>query len=194
MNVGDEFGTNTGRRRRPGWFDAVMMRHAVRLNSLSEVAITKLDMLDSLDTVRVCVAYEIEGRRVEHLPYHQSDLPEAVPIYEDLPGWGADLSEATERHHLPQNARDYIAFLEAQVGVPISLVGVGPGREQFFTSRRSRFAIASGACSAIMRGAPSGRTIPVAAPTGGAGSAQVEGGDPLDLRPKHRRGRGLSRY
>ncbi len=128
---GGEYGTNTGRRRRPGWFDAVMLRHAVRLNSLSEVALTKLDVLDTLDTVKVCVAYEIDGTRIEHLPYHQSDLHKAKPIYEQLPGWGEDLSEATERHHLPSRARDYIAFLEAQVGVPISLVGVGPGREQF---------------------------------------------------------------
>jgi adenylosuccinate synthase len=131
VDVGGEYGTNTGRRRRPGWFDAVMMRHAVRLNSLSEVALTKLDVLDSLETVKVCVAYDIEGTRVEHLPYHQSDLHKAVPIYEELPGWGAEISEATERHHLPKAALDYIAFLEQQVGVPISLVGVGPGREQY---------------------------------------------------------------
>jgi len=128
---GGEYGTNTGRRRRPGWFDAVMLRHAVRLNSLSEVALTKLDVLDTLDTVKVCVAYDIEGARVEHLPYHQSDLHKATPIYEELPGWREDLTEATERHHLPQKALSYVAFLEKQVGVPIRLVGVGPGREQF---------------------------------------------------------------
>jgi adenylosuccinate synthase len=131
VEVGGEYGTNTGRRRRPGWFDAVMLRHAVRLNSLSEVALTKLDVLDSLETVKVCVAYDIEGTRVEHLPYHQSDLHKAVPIYEELPGWGTSLTNMTERHHLPREALDYIAFLEQQVGVPISLVGVGPGREQF---------------------------------------------------------------
>ncbi|MBI2706342.1 MAG: adenylosuccinate synthase [Actinobacteria bacterium] len=128
---GGEYGTNTGRRRRPGWFDAVMLRHAVRLNSLSEVALTKLDVLDTLDTVKVCVAYDIDGTRVEHLPYHQSDLHKATPVYEELPGWREELSEATERHHLPQKALAYIAFLEQQVGVPIRLVGVGPGREQF---------------------------------------------------------------
>src|SRR5262249_754418 len=97
----------------------------------------KLDVLDSLETVKVCVAYEIDGRRVEHLPYHQSDLHQAVPIYEELPGWKTDLSEATERHHLPPEALDYIAFLEHQVGVPISLVGVGPGREQFLHFAKS---------------------------------------------------------
>ncbi|HEY5155734.1 MAG TPA: adenylosuccinate synthase [Acidimicrobiales bacterium] len=128
---GGEYGTNTGRRRRPGWFDAVMMRHAVRLNSLSEVALTKLDVLDTFETVKVCIAYELDGERFEHLPYHQSVLHKAKPIYAELPGWKTDLTGATERRHLPAEALDYVAFLEQQVGVPISLVGVGPGREQF---------------------------------------------------------------
>jgi len=131
VDRGHEYGTNTGRRRRPGWFDAVMVRHAVRINSLSEVALTKLDILDPLDTVKVCVAYEIEGKTVAHLPYHQTDLHKATPIYEELPGWGTDLSEATERHHVPDRAKAYVSFLSEQVGVPIRLVGVGPGREQY---------------------------------------------------------------
>jgi adenylosuccinate synthase len=131
IDRGGEFGTNTGRRRRPGWFDAVMMRHAVRLNSLSEVALTKLDVLDTLDTVKVCVAYELDGERFEHLPYHQSVLHKVKPIYEELPGWSRDLTSATERTQLPPAALDYIAFLTEQVGVPIRLVGVGPGRDQF---------------------------------------------------------------
>jgi adenylosuccinate synthase len=128
---GDEYGTNTGRRRRPGWFDAVMLRHSVRLNSLSELAITKLDVLDPFDSVRVCVAYEADGRRFERFPDDQSLLHKATPIYEDLPGWGTDLSSATEADHMPAAALDYIAFLEDQVGVPIPLVGVGPGRDQY---------------------------------------------------------------
>jgi adenylosuccinate synthase len=128
---GHEYGTNTGRRRRVGWFDAVMMRQAVRLNSLSEIALTKLDLLDPFETVKVCVAYEVNGERHEHLPYHQSDLHRAVPIYEELPGWGADLSAATHLADLPAAAQDYVAFLAEQAGVPIRLVGVGPGREQF---------------------------------------------------------------
>ncbi len=128
---GHEFGTNTGRRRRPGWFDAVMMRHAVRLNSLSEIALTKLDVLDTLSELKVCVAYELDGERFHHLPYHQSVLHKVTPIYETLPGWQTDLSEITERHQLPQQALDYVGFLEAQVGVPIRLVGVGPGRDQY---------------------------------------------------------------
>ena len=131
VDVGHEYGTNTGRRRRPGWFDAVMLRHAVRLNSLSEVALTKLDVLDTLDTVKVCVAYEVDGVRHEHLPYHQSEVFRATPVYEELPGWHQDLSEATEAHDLPPAAHDYLSFLEDQIGVPIRLVGVGPGRTQF---------------------------------------------------------------
>ncbi|MDW3220048.1 MAG: adenylosuccinate synthase [Acidimicrobiales bacterium] len=131
VDVGHEYGTNTGRRRRPGWFDAVMMRQAVRVNSLSEIALTKLDVLDALDTLQVCVAYDVHGTRVEQMPYHQSELHAATPIYEELPGWQTDISGVTSPDDLPANAADYIAFLEAQVGVPIRLVGVGPGREQF---------------------------------------------------------------
>ena len=128
---GGEYGTNTGRRRRTGWFDAVMLRQAVRLNSLSEVALTKLDVLDTVDTLRVCVAYEAEGVRYEYMPYHQSVLHKVEPVYEELDGWLTDLSAITEQHDLPPAARDYVAFLESQIGVPIRLVGVGPGREQF---------------------------------------------------------------
>jgi adenylosuccinate synthase len=128
---GGEYGTNTGRRRRPGWFDAVMMRQAVRLNSVSELALTKLDVLDTLETLKVCIAYELDGERFEHLPYHQSVLHKITPVYEELPGWGIDLTAMTEPHQLPAAARDYVAFLEDQVRVPVSLVGVGPGREQF---------------------------------------------------------------
>ncbi|HTT87901.1 MAG TPA: adenylosuccinate synthetase, partial [Acidimicrobiales bacterium] len=128
---GREYGTNTGRRRRCGWFDAVMMRQAVRLNSLSEVALTKLDVLDTFETVKVCVAYESGGERFVHPPYHQSVFHQSVPVYEELPGWREDLSGATELDDLPEAARRYVSFLATQIGVPIKLVGVGPGREQF---------------------------------------------------------------
>ena len=131
VELGHEYGTNTGRRRRPGWLDAVMLRHAVRLNSLSELALTKLDIFDTLDTVKVCVAYDVDGERREQLPYHQSELFHATPVYEELPGWREDLSEATELHDLPAKAQEYLTFLEEQIGVPIRLVGVGPGRTQF---------------------------------------------------------------
>jgi adenylosuccinate synthase len=128
---GHEYGTNTGRMRRPGWFDCVLMRQAVRVNSLSEVALTKLDVLDTMASVKVCVAYEAEGERFEHLPYHQSTLHKAKPVYETLPGWQTDLTEITERRELPATASAYLEFLEQQIGCPITLVGVGPGRDQF---------------------------------------------------------------
>jgi adenylosuccinate synthase len=128
---GHEFGTNTGRRRRCGWFDAVMLRQAVRLNSLSEVALTKLDVLDTFDTVKVCVAYESGGTRYALPPYHQSVLHQVTPVYEEMPGWKADLSGATSLDDLPPAARFYVQFLAEQIGVPIKLVGVGPGRDQF---------------------------------------------------------------
>ena len=131
VDRGHEYGTNTGRRRRCGWFDAVMVRHARRVNSLSEVALTKLDVLDGLDAVKVCVAYEIDGQRMETWPYHQSDLHKATPVYEELAGWSEDLSQVTDRSDLPAAARDYVAFLEEQIGVPIPIVAVGPGREQY---------------------------------------------------------------
>ena len=131
VDRGHEFGTNTGRRRRTGWFDAVMMRQAVRLNGLSELAVTKLDVLDTLETLKVCVAYEADGERFHHPPYHQSVLHKVTPIYEELPGWCTDLTGVTERSQLPKEALDYVAFLADQVGVQVGLVGVGPGREQF---------------------------------------------------------------
>ena len=102
---GKEFGTNTGRRRRPGWFDAVMMRHAVRLNSLDELAVTKLDVLDSFETLKVCVAYEAADARYEHLPWHQSVLHEVRPVYEELPGWLEHLRARTARPPCPGGTR-----------------------------------------------------------------------------------------
>jgi adenylosuccinate synthase len=130
VDRGHEFGTNTGRRRRTGWFDAVMLRHAVRLNSLSELAVLKLDVLDTLDTVKLCVAYQHDGERITHLPYHQSVLHGSTPVYEEMPGWQTDLTAVRTVDDLPAKARDYLAFLEAQVGVPVSYVGTGPGRDQ----------------------------------------------------------------
>src|SRR5665213_3962563 len=128
---GHEFGTNTGRRRRVGWFDAVMARRAARLNSLSEIVLTKLDVLDTLEEIKVCVGYEAGGVRYDHPPYHQSVLHEVTPIFETLKGWQSDLTTFTNYEQLPQAAKDYVTFLEDTIGVKISVVGVGPGREQF---------------------------------------------------------------
>ena len=133
VDRGHEFGTNTGRRRRTGWFDAVMIRQAVRLNSLTEIALTKLDVLDTFDTLQVCVAYEADGVRYDYPPYHQSILHKVTPVYEELPGWQTDLTSATSPADMPKAARDYVLFLAQQCGVPVRVVGVGPGREQFVT-------------------------------------------------------------
>ncbi|MDP9019377.1 MAG: adenylosuccinate synthase [Actinomycetota bacterium] len=127
---GREWGTNTGRRRRAGWLDAVMLRHAVRLNSLTDIFLTKLDVLDPLEVVKVCVAYEVDGERLDHLPYHQSVLHKVRPVYAELPGWQADCSGATTLDELPPEARDYVVFLAEQGGVPVRYVGVGPERLQ----------------------------------------------------------------
>jgi len=128
---GHEFGTNTGRRRRPGWLDLVMLRHAVRLNSCSEIAITKLDVLAPFPELKVCVAYEgDDGTRYDHVPYHQSVLHKVRPVYETLPGWRCDIDRCARVEDLPAEARDYLQFVQHVVGVPISFVGVGPDRAQ----------------------------------------------------------------
>jgi adenylosuccinate synthase len=131
VDRGHEYGTNTGRRRRPGWFDTVMMRQAVRLNSLTELAVTKLDVLDAFDTLKVCVAYEADGEKYLHPPYHQSVLHKVKPVYKELPGWNTDLTGATTLDDLPAEAKNYLQFLSDACGVPVGMVGVGPGREQF---------------------------------------------------------------
>jgi len=131
VDRGGEYGTNTGRRRRPGWLDAVMLRHAVRLNTCTEIAITKLDVLSPFPEVKVCVAYEgDDGTRYEHVPYHQSVLHKVRPVYETVPGWGTEIDGAARIEDLPGAARDYIRFVEELAGVRVSFVSVGPGREQ----------------------------------------------------------------
>jgi adenylosuccinate synthase len=128
---GFEFGTNTGRKRRTGWFDLVLLRHAVALNSVSEIALTKLDILDVFPKVLVANEYEIEGERTSDLPYHQSDFHKAVPIYKEFEGWMTDLTEVTKVEDLPYNARSYLSYIEEQLQVPITLVGTGPERDQY---------------------------------------------------------------
>jgi adenylosuccinate synthase len=128
---GHEYGTNTGRRRRPGWLDLVMLRHAVRLNSISELAVTKLDVLSAFDTVKVCVAYEAGGKRYGQMPYHQSVLHNVVPVFEELEGWRTDLTGATTAADLPPSARAFLDLIAEETGVPVTFAGVGPGREQY---------------------------------------------------------------
>ena len=131
VELGHEYGTNTGRRRRPGWLDLVMLRHAVRLNSLSEIAITKLDVLSAFSSLKVCVAYRDGDTRYDHVPYHQSVLHRVEPVYTELAGWQEDLSEVTTAEGLPPAARVYLDLVAQVTGVPVTYAGVGPGREQY---------------------------------------------------------------
>ncbi|MFJ6820051.1 adenylosuccinate synthase [Streptomyces niveus] len=128
--VGGERGVTTGRDRRCGWFDAVIARYATRVNGLTDFFLTKLDVLTGWERIPVCVAYDIDGKRVEELPYSQSDFHHATPIYEYLPGWTEDISKAKTFDDLPKNARDYVKALEEMSGAPISAIGVGPGRTE----------------------------------------------------------------
>ncbi|MFB7472618.1 adenylosuccinate synthase [Kitasatospora sp. NPDC056184] len=128
--IGGERGVTTGRDRRCGWFDAVIARYATRVNGLTDFFLTKLDVLTGWEQIPVCVAYEIDGRRVEELPYNQSDFHHAKPVYETLPGWSEDISKAKTFDELPKNAQAYVKALEEMSGAPISAIGVGPGRDE----------------------------------------------------------------
>ena len=122
---GHEYGTTTGRPRRCGWFDAVAARHAVRINGVDQIALMKLDVLDGFDTVKVCVAYEVDGKRIDYVPY---DLEEATPVYETFPGW--DKTEGVQTFDdLPETARDYITALEGMVGAKMGIISTSPERE-----------------------------------------------------------------
>ncbi|PKQ38266.1 MAG: adenylosuccinate synthase [Actinobacteria bacterium HGW-Actinobacteria-1] len=133
--VGGEFGTTTGRQRRCGWYDAVIVRNAVQVNGLTDLAITKLDVLSGMDTIKVAVAYEHEGRRFNDLPCHQTVFHHAKPIYEELPGWKEDITGCRTFEELPKNARDYITFIEDLAETPVSIIAVGPSREQTIMRR-----------------------------------------------------------
>jgi adenylosuccinate synthase len=128
--IGGERGVTTGRDRRCGWFDAPIARYATRVNGLTDFFLTKLDVLTGWEQIPVCVAYEIDGRRVEDLPYSQTDFHHATPVYENLPGWSEDISKAQTFEDLPKNARAYVKALEEMSGAPISAIGVGPGRTE----------------------------------------------------------------
>lgn len=132
QEVGREFGTTTGRSRRCGWFDLPLLKKAIYLNGYTSVALTKLDVLSNLDPVRVCVAYELDGKVIEYPPEDTSELARCRPVYEDLPGWDNDLTGVKAFDDLPQNARDYVLFLEDKMGVSVEYVSVGPAREQTF--------------------------------------------------------------
>jgi adenylosuccinate synthase len=133
--IGGEVGVTTGRNRRCGWFDAPIARYAVRVNGLTDFFLTKLDVLTGWEKIPVCVAYEIDGVRVEELPASQTDFHHAKPIYEYLPGWKEDISKARSISELPKNAQAYVKFLEDISGAPMSAIGVGPGRDETISVR-----------------------------------------------------------
>lgn len=127
--IGGEFGATTGRPRRCGWFDALVLRYAVRVNGLTGVALTKLDVLDKFDTIKVCTGYSYNGAVLDELPSNLEVFSQCKPVYEELPGWSSDITAARRFEDLPVNARSYVKRLEELIGCPIVLVSVGPGRE-----------------------------------------------------------------
>jgi adenylosuccinate synthase len=131
--AGGEVGVTTGRPRRCGWFDAVIGRYATRVNGITDYFLTKLDVLSGLEKVPICVAYEVDGRRVEEMPMTQTDVHHAVPVFEELPGWFEDLSACRTFEELPRTAQDYVHRIEELTGAPVSAIGVGPGRDQTIT-------------------------------------------------------------
>jgi adenylosuccinate synthase len=139
---GGEFGTTTGRARRTGWLDLVALRYAARLNTLTALVITKLDVLSGFDSLRVCTSYRgADGAEFEDFPYHQTVLHHTRAEFTELPGWSEDLGECRSMSDLPQAARDYLDFVAAHAGAPIALVGVGPGREQVIWTDASQSSV-----------------------------------------------------
>jgi adenylosuccinate synthase len=129
-DLGAEFGTTTGRQRRCGWFDAVIGRYAVRINGLDCLAITKLDVLDTLAEIRVCVAYEVDGQRREHFPSNSREFARCQPIYKSVPGWQRSTADCRKLEDLPKQALDYLKFLAELMEVPIAIVSLGASRDQ----------------------------------------------------------------
>ena len=134
---GNEYGSVTRRPRRCGWFDTVATRYAAELNGFDSVALTKLDVLDALQEIKVCTGYEIDGKRVDTFPAVSSDLRQITPVYETLPGWVKDTIGTTEFERLPENARKYVEFLSTQIGVEIGLISTGPERDQTIILKES---------------------------------------------------------
>ncbi len=129
VDIGREYGTVTGRRRRTGWLDTVMLRHATRVNSLTEIALTKLDVLDTFDEVKVCTGYSRNGTVMRNYPDRPDMLAHAVPVYETLPGWKSSTEGITKFADLPHSAQQIVKIVERETGLPVSMVGTGPSRD-----------------------------------------------------------------
>jgi adenylosuccinate synthase len=133
--VGHEYGTATGRPRRIGWLDLPAIKWAASLNGITHLALTLLDVLSAVEKINVCVGYEIDGERFDGYPMHQTDLHHARPVYKELPGWGDDITGCRMRVDLPREAREFVEFVEAEIGAPLCMISVGPEREQAIVER-----------------------------------------------------------
>ncbi len=127
---GKEYGSTTGRPRRCGWFDGVVMKHASRVNGLTSLAITKIDVLDDLDSINICNAYEYEGKKIAEFPSDLSKLEKCTPVYETLPGWKQSLADVKSYKDMPKNAKKYLERLEEIAGAKISMISTGAERGQ----------------------------------------------------------------
>ena len=129
-NSGNEFGATTGRPRRCGWLDLVILRYSVRINGISKLAVTKLDVLDDLDPIRICMSYRYKGKKIDEFPADLDTLMNCEPIYEELFGWKKNTNGLTDYKDLPNNAKRYLDFIEKEIGVPIYLISTGSKRDQ----------------------------------------------------------------
>ncbi len=125
---GQEFGTNTGRSRRCGWLDLLVLKQSIQLNSITSLCITKLDVLDELDKIKVCVAYEINGEQIDYMPADPATFTKCTPVYKSFPGWKSDILGLTDMADLPDKAKGYVKFIEQQLGVPVDIISTGPDR------------------------------------------------------------------
>ncbi|MHB8780824.1 MAG: adenylosuccinate synthase [Candidatus Geothermincolia bacterium] len=130
QQVGQEFGTTTGRKRRCGWFDLVVLRYSVRVNSMTAIAMTKLDVLSQFDTLQICTGYRCGREVIDEVPADQNRFAACEPVYQELPGWKSDIGGATTWEELPDAARDYLEFIQREAGIPIRIISVGPERTQ----------------------------------------------------------------
>jgi adenylosuccinate synthase len=133
--AGNEYGSTTGRPRRCGWLDLLAVRYSASLNGITHLAITMLDVLSAVDEIKICVGYDIDGRRVEEFPMSQTALHHARPVYKELSGWGVDITGCRMRGDLPAAARDFVEFVEVEVGAPLCMISVGPERDQAIVER-----------------------------------------------------------
>lgn len=126
--IGAEYGATTGRPRRCGWLDLLVVKHAATMNGLTDIVLTKIDCLTNIDTLKICIGYEVDGVIYDYIPSDQAIVAKAKPVYKDMPGWSEDISKMTTYDQLPQNCKDYVAFIEEFTGVRVSMISVGPDR------------------------------------------------------------------